>query len=264
MFKKKLSTHHKSNLFKLLPDDVIIKIIQFNFETSYKINNICINFFVVDKQTHFSIKRYIQVPLTQFKENYHIISSAATADMFSQFKIFNLKNYLSKSNHINLSYQYISQIPRSFFNFKRLISIDFSNNFIRILPTSIDNLIHLSYLDLSCNKLVGIPNSFCQLTRLKTLHLGNNSIQYLPNQFGNLSLLKTLSLQNNVISYLPESFCNLHRLEKLELMQNKLEKLPDSFSRLLNLKQLYLRNNNFKARPNCLIPLILNGNLVFL
>jgi Leucine-rich repeat (LRR) protein len=87
-----------------------------------------------------------------------------------------------------------------------LVELNLSKNFIVNLPETIDNLKKLEYLYLSNNKLNTVPESIGKLKKLKFLALDNNKLSFLPTGMIKLDALisiykNTPSLKKTLISY---------------------------------------------------------------
>ncbi|MFO7795703.1 MAG: leucine-rich repeat domain-containing protein [Promethearchaeati archaeon] len=81
------------------------------------------------------------------------------------FRSFKIKNLLS----LNLSYNYINEIPDWIGELYSLKSLDLSYNELNSLPKSISNLINLESLNIEHNKLREIPDEIYNMKSLKKL-----------------------------------------------------------------------------------------------
>ena len=69
---------------------------------------------------------------------------------------------------------------------KNLEFLDLSDNYMSELPAEIRNLKKLEALLLFLNELKELPDGICELEELRTLWIGNNQITELPRKFGDL------------------------------------------------------------------------------
>ncbi|CAF1558626.1 unnamed protein product [Rotaria magnacalcarata] len=72
---------------------------------------------------------------------------------------------------------------------KSLLFLDLSYNYLRQIPSSIHNLKQLRTLLLLGNRIKTLPDSVCQLSKLETLWLGDNKLTELPKSFPQLKHL---------------------------------------------------------------------------
>ncbi|CAF0872933.1 unnamed protein product [Rotaria sordida] len=72
---------------------------------------------------------------------------------------------------------------------KSLLFLDLSYNYLRQLPSSIHNLKQLRTLLLLGNHIKILPDAICQLLKLETLWLGDNKLKELPKNFSQLKHL---------------------------------------------------------------------------
>ncbi len=113
---------------------------------------------------------------------------------------------LTNLQSLNLSYNYINEIPKEIGNLTNLQLLHLSNNQINEIPKEIGNLTNLQSLDLSRNQITEIPKKIGKLTNLKQLDLSGNPIKLFPKGFeitnfklfGNLKL-SCLSDKINII-----------------------------------------------------------------
>lgn len=72
---------------------------------------------------------------------------------------------------------------------KSLLFLDLSYNYLRQLPSSVQHLKQLRTFLLLGNRLKNVPDSICQLSKLETLWLGDNKLKELPKNFSQLKHL---------------------------------------------------------------------------
>jgi len=121
---------------------------------------------------------------------------------------------------LNISSNWIEQLPFCVGNFSKIKEIIANRNRLTEFSFGIENLDECCFLDLFLNLFSFIP----QLPRnLKRLNMGFNYIKLLDLEHCNLVHLE---VQGNDISEISES-CRLPKLEKLDISMNCLIKLPD-------------------------------------
>lgn len=170
-----------------------------------------------------------------------------------------ITSYYKDLIYLDLSFNYIKQIPSNIGNLKKLETLnllsqqDINNpsddHAIKQLPETFGDLESLKSFTLS-SILLDLPISFGNLHNLETLDFESTSLNSIPSSFGNLSSLKsfrTLGFRGD----LPETFCQLTNLTEFVVSDCALTKLPDNFGNLKNLKILWLHGNNtFETLPD--------------
>ena len=156
---------------------------------------------------------------------------------------------LSALQYLELSVNYLNQIPESLSQLSALQTLDLGHNELKSLPESLSKLTALQTLDLTSNQLTSLPEHFGKLTALQTLDLTWNQLTSLPESFSQLTALQDLDLASNQLTSLPEHFGKLSALQTLNLSSNKLTILPESFSQLTALQDLDLRENQLASLP---------------
>src|SRR3990167_8793052 len=191
---------------------------------------------------------------------------------------------------LNFSNNKIEFLPE-FSKFQYLTDLNLSFNQLSELPRSIGLLEDLRILNLSYNRLCYLPAEFSQLTRLETLNLNanffisggkinfpeifqkknsensenfnfseefnkyeelDNKAEFLGlSSVWNLDNLHTLQLGMNLINFLPEfSFFKLKKLQKLVLSQNKLNSSDfPNFPESIDIRKLFFNGNLFETVP---------------
>ncbi|CAH8677257.1 hypothetical protein MS3_00004350 [Schistosoma haematobium] len=127
--------------------------------------------------------------------------------------------------------------------------LDLSRNFITNIPSGIEQYRLLTTLDLSFNKIFSVPNSLCKLPSLRILLMSNNYLSSLPANICELQNLQELDLSFNRFKHFPSSICSLHSLKVLLLGCNLIETLPEDIVGLRCLKILDLHSNGVKQLP---------------
>lgn len=190
------------------------------------------------------------------EKNDHVIQLG-----LSDCKITNLPDSIGDLEYLetlDLVHNYITEIPPSISNLKRLTYLYLYKNKIRMLPESIGDLENLRILNIDVNDLRTIPESIGNLSCLEDLELYFNSIEFLPDCFNGLKKLRIVNMDNNLIKKLPLSLTKLDNLQVLRVSGNQLEELPESIGDLKGLKKLILTQNKLKILPDSI------GNLNYL
>lgn len=130
----------------------------------------------------------------------------------------------------------LNTVQLHWFKSENRIGIDLSNNYIVQLPSNLPFNEKLVTLDLSNNKLASIPKSIINFPNLEVLNLSNNNIKTLPKNLKELKKLKRLLLNSNRIDEIPEQIGELTQLEVLHLSNNKIKQIPSSLLKLTNLR----------------------------
>ncbi|CAF1147726.1 unnamed protein product [Rotaria sp. Silwood1] len=97
---------------------------------------------------------------------------------------------LQRLQSFHLSNNKIEEMPLCLcYLSKSLLFLDLSYNYLRQLPSSIHNLKQLRTLLLLGNRIKILPDTICQLSKLETLWLGDNKLKELPKTFSQLKHL---------------------------------------------------------------------------
>ncbi len=145
--------------------------------------------------------------------------------------------------------------PENIYKLVNLELLDLTDNYIENIPPEIINLTSLETLNLSRNYITVIIPEMCQLPNLSSLYLGYNGIISIPLEICNLANLTELLLNNNFITEFPPELCQLTNLSVLALNNNTITKIPSEICKLINLNELYLNNNNIEEIPSELFQL---------
>ncbi|MFX1480751.1 MAG: AN1-type zinc finger domain-containing protein [Promethearchaeota archaeon] len=132
---------------------------------------------------------------------------------------------------------YLSEIPASIGNLKKLKKLDLSNNEIKNIPNSLNSLKNLEELILNSNHLKIIPNEFKYLQNLKRVEINYNKLNLVPNFILNLKNLEILDLSNNRIEEIPNEIINLESLKSVDLSLNLIQHLPDTIEQFLRTRE---------------------------
>ncbi|MCP4442953.1 MAG: leucine-rich repeat domain-containing protein [Aureispira sp.] len=159
---------------------------------------------------------------------------------------------------------------------KNLKELNVSSNFIRDIPEQIKQLTALQRLNIANNHLFQLPVGLCALTKLERLYAERNYIHILPEDIGELKELQKITLYQNPLYTLPKSFGQLHQLKELQFERNYhldwtnvfevlkkldnlmkleirhcgIEKMPKELTKLKHLKELNLYNNELLRFPD--------------
>ncbi|XP_053405125.1 uncharacterized protein LOC123565346 [Mercenaria mercenaria] len=150
-------------------------------------------------------------------------------------------HYAEFLTFIDMSYNDISVIPDSFFNkLPNLVDLKIAHNFISEIPASVKNCKKLMSLVAMENNLSELPEEFAQLQSIQTLEIGNNCFSTVPSVVTKMTGLTRLSFPYMMFTEMPEDIGNLVNLKYLHAQGNCFTKLPKSFTKLVNLEELLL------------------------
>ena len=124
---------------------------------------------------------------------------------------------------IDLTHNYIEEIPEAIGLLKNLENLWLSGNKIKSVPESLSFCTKLCHLDLRYNELTTIPASFCNMLSLRKLFLICNRIEELPFELGLLvNRLECFLIQGNdaFLNSLPTCIkrCPFHEMGILEYL----------------------------------------------
>eukprot|EP00029_Vermamoeba_vermiformis_P008223 TRINITY_DN3785_c0_g1_i1.p1 TRINITY_DN3785_c0_g1~~TRINITY_DN3785_c0_g1_i1.p1 ORF type:complete len:460 (+),score=92.49 TRINITY_DN3785_c0_g1_i1:48-1382(+) len=186
----------------------------------------------------------------QLKKLPHVVKTALKG-----LKILNIsQNYIIElppaiGNFVDLEEFYcdtneIAELPSELFTLKKLLILNVARNPLTSLPDQyIAELGALTTLDLSGTSIVKLPPNLGKLQSLTTYIHQSCGLEEVPPQLLHLKNLRVLDLSINKISTLPVDFDKLVNLERLDLSNNRLTKLETQISALTNLRTLILNNN---------------------
>lgn len=163
------------------------------------------------------------------------------------------RNPLPHLSYLNMSHNYLEELPLEIGRFRCLGSLNVSHNKLKSLPCEIALLAELKILDLRFNQLQSLIPELCTLTRLAKLSIQNNKISSLPTQIKSLKRLTHLLACSNQLVDLPESLRHLKSLRTLRLCNNKILTLSDSLFSLPRLRVLDISFNrlNYLSTAVC-------------
>jgi Leucine-rich repeat (LRR) protein/GTPase SAR1 family protein len=171
----------------------------------------------------------------------------AALGQLDQLKVLRL-GYNDKTRRHN----YLTTLPDTLANLRRLQTLDLSRNHLTTLPEWLGQLTNLQSLYLNGLKLSTLPEWLGQLTNLQTLYLSYTNLSILPEWLGQLTNLQTLHLSYTNLSTLPPWLGRLTNLHSLHLNYNKLNTLPEWLGQLTNLQSLDVSYNNINTLPKSL------------
>lgn len=156
------------------------------------------------------------------------------------------KHFLSQLTKLDLSNNYLTELPDCFGKLTELTELNLSNNLLSSLPPSFKVLSNLELLTLDNNRFTDFPDEITDCMRLEHLSISGNKIGKVPVTIGYLGSLTYLNLSVNQISELPNSFTDLVELRVVELDTNQLSALPSGIGSLIELESLNLKHNQFR------------------
>lgn len=157
--------------------------------------------------------------------------------------------FLKALQTLNMSYNYLTNVPTLIFNLARLTTLNVSNNNIAIISDEVGMLENLTDLDVSFNQLAFLPDTLIKLTKLSKLKINSNELKELP---GLAPSLVFLNLNDNLLKALPPSIGILFNLRKLYVDNNELLDVPEEIGRLTALRELNLNYNQLIDLPKSL------------
>jgi len=175
----------------------------------------------------------------------------------NEIKISENISNLNKLNYLDLSSNYITELPESIGEMKSLKFLNLESNELKSLPESINNLKNLQFLNLSGNPFEKIPN-LSGLSNLEQLVMNYINVSEIPDSLFKLTKLKFLEISNTKSSYsdgkiyiteIPESIKGLKNLEELYVNYQDIKKIPANIKKLKNLKILSMTNNLITEIP---------------
>jgi hypothetical protein len=99
----------------------------------------------------------------------------------------------------------LSYIPNWFFeNLKNIILLDLSRNYLFELPNNLSNLKKLNELDISNNNFEYLPESLFYLNNLTILKVNNNKLKIIPSEIQSIQYLTFLDISFNHLFDIPD------------------------------------------------------------
>ncbi|XP_060565876.1 uncharacterized protein LOC132724909 isoform X2 [Ruditapes philippinarum] len=147
-------------------------------------------------------------------------------------------HYSEFLSFIDLGYNNLTVIPENFFNsLPNLLDFKIAHNFISEIPASVKNCKKLLSLVAMENNIADLPDSLSELTALQILELGNNCFPKVPSVVTKLTSLTKLTFPYMMLTEMPDDIGNLVNLKYLHVHGNCFTKLPSSFTKLVNLEE---------------------------
>lgn len=142
----------------------------------------------------------------------------------------------------------LKQIPAELAQLPNLQFLDLSGNYLTEIPEAVWELEGLIHLDVGNNRLMSVDAGIVRLTQLRVLDLSENRLSELPDSFG--QTLRELYLYHNQLSTVPEAILRLIGLEVLDLSSNRIAKVPSLVDRWTALREFDLSNNELDQLPD--------------
>ncbi|CAH8499461.1 unnamed protein product [Heterobilharzia americana] len=219
------------------------------YQTNYAI-------IIKEKMNHSKIMlvdspRVTTKKLIRFRKNQKLINlSKGTTIKPEQVKL--LESYYSGGSLISLEACQLEHLPDLSAFYTTLRSIDLSRNYLKDLPEEFSLLKSLEYLSLRCNPIRKVPSSISKLMNLKSLDLSYCIIEQLNYEFYDLKSLELLNLSHNRLVYIDSRIKQFLHLKILKICGNDLLGIPPG---LLYLCQNVLENLDLNDNPLlCLFP----------
>jgi uncharacterized protein YjbI with pentapeptide repeats len=125
--------------------------------------------------------------------------------------------------------------------------VDLSDNYLKELPEGFLGGVWLRHVDISNNELTSLPKNF-YFSNLRELYLSNNNLKRLPPGSKVLVALEHLDLSDNDFSTFPLTIGKMRALKTLDLSGNNLKRISSQVRRLRQLEKLDLRDNDFDSK----------------
>jgi Leucine-rich repeat (LRR) protein len=203
----------------------------------------------------------------EFDYNWHISSPAPNEEKFK-----NYFGFFANLMKLNVSNNFIFELPPQLFLITSVTMLDVSNNCISTLNDSINLLSLLVQLHIQDNQIKVLPFSVGMLSNLNVFSLDVEGFEFpLPEITRKkpveivryLSFIAeaissgVLSLANQKLALIPASLCaSTPQLTSLDLQDNRLATLPNQLSKLFSLVNIDLSKNLFTKLSAVLYKLI--------
>lgn len=104
---------------------------------------------------------------------------------------------LTQLQNLDLSDNYLREIPSEIRNLTSLITLNILDNRLREIPSALGSLTALEELDLSANRsLSSLPREIFNLNQIREINLLNTNVQNIPEEFDHFA--SRIKLKNNV------------------------------------------------------------------
>ncbi len=145
---------------------------------------------------------------------------------------------------LDLSGNYLSQLPFNIYCLKKLRILFLSNNNFVDFPKVLYSCESLDIIGFKANKIQNIAEDSLPLN-LRWLILTDNRINQLPKSIGNCRLLQKVMLAGNRLTSLPSEMSSCRNIELLRISANNIQQLPDWLFSLPRLTWLAFAGNPF-------------------
>jgi len=132
-----------------------------------------------------------------------------------------LSSFSSTVTFLDVSSAKLKKVSVFIGKFQSLLHLNLSRNFLEDLPAEISQLKVLLEINISSNKFKSVPACIFELSRLENLLADDNQINFIPSkELMGLDVLATLSLKNNCIAHVPPELGLLKSLRSIGLEGN--------------------------------------------
>ncbi|KAL7713052.1 Villin [Entamoeba marina] len=150
---------------------------------------------------------------------------------------------------LDLSNQFIGDLPTSFSNYSAVANLDLHHNAIESI-LQLSSLSHLTSLDVSENEIQFVDDVVILNNKMiRFLNCEKNKIYKISPLMGGLPL-ERLHMGKNNITIIPDTLGDCQQLTYLNLSLNQIVEIPPMLNNLTGLKQLILFGNKIKQIPN--------------
>ncbi|GFR92026.1 leucine-rich repeat protein 1-like [Elysia marginata] len=107
---------------------------------------------------------------------------------------------------LNLGYNNLTELPKSFTALQNLKRLDLSHNSFENFPLVLASECfskNLIFLDMKDNYMVSLSPEFTKLSALISINLNCNRLEYLPEGIGLMKSLVSVMVSNNMLELLP-------------------------------------------------------------
>lgn len=268
----------KINFFSLLPDELLIHIIE-QLPTESVLNPLLVDrrWFAIchDRQVVDKVIRYLEIKkfLNFNTEDLLFQVQQQIRDRFKKAKAFSgfveyyshsVENFGKNSLSLVIALKnwcdlcnleiFLSHVDKSndLINNDEYRQMDMEEKF-NYMRCKLRTFTHLTSLNLSNKGLNELPAEIGLFTELSELCLSYNALTTLPSEIGNLKKLERLLLAHNNLTSIPLEIGKLVSLKVLLISYNRLSDLPSAMNKLVNLQTLCMNGNQFIKLPkvNC-------------
>lgn len=163
---------------------------------------------------------------------------------FKRQTTFSELQYLKE---LDLSKNFLTDLPVSLSESNSLQILNISNNDFKKIPSVLLKLNRLECLDLSTNFLSDMNIWDSRVRNITHLDLHNNLLKRIPEEIYLCPYLTYLDLSHNFLEDLPFGIAALSRLEYIDISQNKLDFVPLGIFFIEDIKILKLHSNQIKS-----------------